>query len=73
LLGTASAPAMSRCVWLHALQGGPLSTEEAKAFLALPHARQAITLRHAEDAAKVVGLAVPELDTYRPLVKSLWR
>ena len=56
-----------------ALQGGPMSATEADAFLALPHAREAIALRHADDAAKVKGLAVPELDKYRPLVESLWR
>jgi phosphonate degradation associated HDIG domain protein len=56
-----------------ALQGGPMSGEEAAAFLALPHAREAITVRRADDAAKVEGLAVPELKTYRPLVASLWR
>jgi phosphonate degradation associated HDIG domain protein len=55
------------------LQGGPMSSAEAEAFLALPHARQAITLRHADDAAKVEGLAVPALDSYRPLVEALWR
>jgi phosphonate degradation associated HDIG domain protein len=56
-----------------ALQGGPMSANEAEAFLALPHAREAITLRHADDAAKVEGLAVPDLDTYRLLVAALWR
>jgi [1-hydroxy-2-(trimethylamino)ethyl]phosphonate dioxygenase len=56
-----------------ALQGGPMSAVEAEAFLASPHAREAITLRHADDAAKVEGLAVPDLDTYRPLVAALWR
>ncbi|MFZ0743317.1 MAG: HD domain-containing protein [Terracidiphilus sp.] len=56
-----------------ALQGGPMSAPEAEAFLALPHAGQAVTLRHADDAAKVPGLAVPELESYRPLVASLWR
>jgi phosphonate degradation associated HDIG domain protein len=56
-----------------ALQGGPMSASEANSFLALPHAREAITLRHADDAAKVKGLVVPALDTYRPLVDALWR
>jgi gamma-butyrobetaine dioxygenase len=56
-----------------ALQGGPMTAEEAQSFLALPHARDAITLRHADDAAKVRGLAVPELASYRPLIASLWR
>lgn len=56
-----------------ALQGGPMSAKEAESFLALAHARDAITLRHADDAAKVRGLTVPELESYRPLVASLWR
>jgi phosphonate degradation associated HDIG domain protein len=55
------------------LQGGPMTTIEAEAFLQLPYAREAIRLRHADDAAKVPGLAVPDLNTYRPLVISLWR
>src|SRR5580704_13111716 len=54
------------------LQGGPMSSAEAETFLASPHARDAITLRHADDAAKVEGLAVPALDSYRPLVGALW-
>jgi [1-hydroxy-2-(trimethylamino)ethyl]phosphonate dioxygenase len=55
------------------LQGGPMSSAEAEAFLASPHARDAITLRHADDAAKVEGFAVPALDSYRRLVEALWR
>ena len=46
-----------------ALQGGPMSAAEAEEFIALPHAGEAITLRHADDAAKVRGLGVPELET----------
>ncbi len=49
-----------------------MSEEEAKAFLALPHAQESIALRNADDAAKVPGLAVPDLGSYRPLVTSLW-
>ncbi len=56
-----------------ALQGGPMTATEAEAFLALPHAREAVTLRHADDAAKVAELAVPPLESYRPLVESIWR
>ena len=50
-----------------------MNAAEAEAFLALPHAREALTLRHADDAAKVHGLEVPELATYRALVETLWR
>lgn len=56
-----------------ALQGGPMTAAEAEAFLALPHAQEALVLRHADDAAKVPGLAVPELAAYRPLLAALWR
>lgn len=55
-----------------ALQGGPMTREEAEAFLALPHAQEAVTLRHADDAAKVPELDVPALESYRGLVASLW-
>lgn len=55
------------------LQGGPMSTAEAESFLTLPHAREALALRRADDAAKVPGLAVPQLDTYRTILESFWR
>jgi phosphonate degradation associated HDIG domain protein len=55
------------------LQGGPMSAHEAEEFLALPHAREAVTVRRADDAAKVQGLAVPQLDSYRNLIEKLWR
>jgi phosphonate degradation associated HDIG domain protein len=56
-----------------ALQGGRMSAAEAEEFLALPHAREALVLRRADDAAKIEGLAVPQLGAYRALVESLWR
>lgn len=56
-----------------ALQGGPMTAEEAESFLALPHAQAAIVLRRADDAAKVKGLAVPALENYRALVAGLWQ
>lgn len=56
-----------------ALQGGPMSPEGMTPFLAVAHAQDAITLRHADDAAKVAGLKTPELEAYRPLVERLWR
>jgi phosphonate degradation associated HDIG domain protein len=54
------------------LQGGPMSASESEAFLALPHAREALALRRADDAAKVRDLEVPQLESYRPLIESLW-
>ncbi len=56
-----------------ALQGGPMSAAEAEEFLRLPHARAAVELRRADDAAKVAGLAVPGLESYRALIAGLWR
>lgn len=56
-----------------ALQGGPMSVAEAEAWVAAPHARDAVRLRRADDAAKIAGLAVPALDNYRSLVDALWR
>jgi len=55
------------------LQGGPMSREEAEAFLSLPFAREAIALRHWDDEAKIPELAVPGIDSYLPQLKTLWR
>jgi predicted HD phosphohydrolase len=55
-----------------ALQGGPMNVAESEAFLALPHARAALSLRRADDAAKVRDLKVPQLDAYRATVESVW-
>jgi [1-hydroxy-2-(trimethylamino)ethyl]phosphonate dioxygenase len=55
-----------------ALQGGPMKAAEAEIFIASPRAREAVRLRRADDAAKVQGLAVPALETYRSLLASLW-
>ena len=39
-------------------QGGAMSEDEAAAFVALPRAADAVTLRRADDSGKVEGLAV---------------
>lgn len=54
------------------LQGGPMNIAESEAFLHLPHAQEALLLRRADDAAKVQGLDVPDLASYRPLIERLW-
>jgi phosphonate degradation associated HDIG domain protein len=54
-----------------ALQGGPLNPIEAAEFQQLPHFRAALRLRCWDEAAKVPGLAVPELESYRALLVSL--
>ncbi len=47
------------------LQGGPFSPSEAAAFLAQPHASEAVALRRWDEAAKVAGLAIPEPTHFR--------
>jgi predicted HD phosphohydrolase len=49
-----------------------MDAADSEAFLRLPHAREALLLRRADDAAKVQGLDVPNLISYRPLIESLW-
>jgi len=48
-----------------ALQGGVMDAAQAEAFLALPHAADAIALRRWDDAAKVVGLKTPPFMHHR--------
>jgi gamma-butyrobetaine dioxygenase len=50
-----------------------MSTEEARAFLASPFARQAVALRHWDDQAKIPNLPVPPAEAYLPLLAELWR
>lgn len=47
-------------------QGGPMSTEEATAFAALPHSEAAARLRRWDDGGKVTGLDVRKFAHYRP-------
>lgn len=53
------------------LQGGALDAAGARRFLAAPHAAAALRLRHYDDRAKVVGLAVPDFDHYLPRLSAL--
>lgn len=55
------------------LQGGPMSSEEANAFMALQFAQEAIALRQWDDEAKMPDLPVPDIHTYLPHLKTLWR
>jgi gamma-butyrobetaine dioxygenase len=52
------------------LQGGPMNDEEAAAFLRHPFAKEAIALRHWDDAAKVPGLSVPDAVHYLPVLRA---
>jgi phosphonate degradation associated HDIG domain protein len=51
------------------LQGGAFSAAEVQAFERLPQHQDAIVLRRWDDEAKVPGLAVPVLATYRCLLE----
>jgi phosphonate degradation associated HDIG domain protein len=47
------------------LQGGPMTAEQADTFAQDPHHTAAVALRRWDDAAKIAGLQVPGLDSYR--------
>ena len=51
------------------LQGGPMSTDEAEAFEAEPHADGALAVRSWDDAGKVEGLDVPSLAAWQTLLE----
>jgi len=55
------------------LQGGPMSGSEAEAFLAQPFAKDAVTLRHWDDEAKIEGLEIPGVRAYLDDLKTVWR
>ncbi|MCM6774172.1 HD domain-containing protein [Nocardia sp. CDC159] len=50
-------------------QGGPMTAAEIAAFEADPDFAAAVALRRADDAGKVVGLAVAPLESWRPVVE----
>lgn len=50
-------------------QGGAYTSEEAAAFLGRPWASEAVTLRRADDRAKVEGLGVGALEQWVPLLR----
>lgn len=54
-----------------AIQGGPMTPDEVAAFARTPWAAQSVELRRWDDAAKIPGLAVPDLSHYRPLLERL--
>lgn len=55
------------------LQGGPFSDDEARAFKACRHFREAVRLRLWDDRAKVPDWQVPGLDHYRATLESALR
>ncbi|MFF1685664.1 MULTISPECIES: inositol oxygenase family protein [unclassified Streptomyces] len=50
-------------------QGGPMTPEEAAAFAHDPLADDAVTLRQADDAGKVVGLDAGVMEDWRPVAE----
>lgn len=51
------------------VQGGVMSDEEREAFEQIPHFQDALTLRRWDDLAKVKGLEIAGLETYRDTVQ----
>lgn len=56
-----------------ALQGGPMSPEEARQFETHPHFDRAIRLRRYDDRGKQPDMVTPDLETLRPLLESVAR
>jgi predicted HD phosphohydrolase len=56
-----------------ALQGGDMTPEEIAAFEAQPHWRDGVTLRLADEAAKVPGRVTPGLEAWLPVLRTLAR
>jgi len=52
------------------LQGGPMSATEIAAFEREPHWRDAVRVRHWDDAGKIAGLRTRGLDAYRALIEA---
>lgn len=56
-----------------ALQGGPMSVEETRAFEREPYYREAVRVRHWDDQGKVAGLTVPPLEAYLDMLNAAAR
>jgi phosphonate degradation associated HDIG domain protein len=56
-----------------ALQGGPMSADEAAAFHALPHAEAAVQLRRFDEGAKVADLPTPPVAHFLPCLRASLR
>ncbi len=54
-----------------ALQGGPLTDADARAFISLPHAEAAVSVRRWDDEAKDPGLATPTFAHFHQLLSRL--
>jgi gamma-butyrobetaine dioxygenase len=54
-----------------ALQGGPMTPEQAAAFEALPYARDAVVVRRWDDQAKDPAVTPPGFDHFEPLLSAV--
>jgi phosphonate degradation associated HDIG domain protein len=52
------------------LQGGPMPVAQRRAFEEEPYFRDALRVRRWDDRAKIAGLVIPALDTYRTLIEA---
>ena len=52
-------------------QGGPMSTEEVRRWQEGKWAEEKTNLRRWDDGAKLVGLEVPSIETYRPVLEAV--
>lgn len=55
------------------LQGGPLQGAALDAFEANPHSADAIALRRCDEGAKIAGLTIPAVESYRGLLIEVLR
>jgi phosphonate degradation associated HDIG domain protein len=53
------------------LQGGAMSISESEQFRRLPYYGEAIRLRRYDDSGKAMGVKVPSLENYRPMLERL--
>jgi gamma-butyrobetaine dioxygenase len=54
-----------------ALQGGPMTPEQAAAFWALPYARDAVAVRRWDDEAKDPAVSPPPFAHFEALLRNL--
>jgi [1-hydroxy-2-(trimethylamino)ethyl]phosphonate dioxygenase len=53
------------------VQGGAYSEEQAKDFIAMPHAPESVRLRRYDDLAKIPGLSVPPAEDYLGILQQV--
>ncbi len=68
LAGLSSASAISLQV-----QGGVFTKQQAGRFIACPHAKQAVLLRHWDDLAKIEDAVTAPLESFRKEVTAVFR